>query len=312
MGRHRRVNGPPPTTRAQQRLLAAVPEPAPPAQAASLSSEVQTVTPLMAARWLERNHPSNRPVAWGRVESFANDMRSGAWKLTHQGICFDAEGYLIDGQHRLQALVNAEATVLMLVSRNLAGTFHDPIDRVGPRSVATIMGMGSGDVAALNTLRMLETGIKVFAPMTLAEAEGVIERHREAWEEVRKFPCRKKLTGPMIAAVMWALPCGPERTLDFMNRMATGEMIGRGNPVFAFRSWRERNRRLDPWDVAHAALNCLRHYLTDVPLASVYTSVAGYRAFCSKRRALKVPNTPDVDMVPTGSWTPIKSDRGED
>lgn len=308
MARHRRTQPRP------ERTLVAVAEPEPPAMVtpADLTSEVMLVTPALAARWLEKNHPSNRPVAWRRVEAFANDMRMGAWKLTHQGICFDADGYLIDGQHRLQAVANADVAVLMLVVRNRVGTFHDPIDRVGPRSVATILGMATRDVASLNTLRMLESGVKVFAPMTLAEAECVIERHREAWEEVRKVPCRNKLTGPVVAAVMWALPCGRERAIEFMHRTATGEMIGRGNPIFAFRSWRERNKRLDQWETSLATLNCLRHYLTDSPLASVYTSVADYRAFCARRRALKVPNTPAVDIVPGANWTPSRADRAEE
>ena len=305
-GRNRRVRPPRP-----ERLLVAVPEvpPVPAVTATDLSSEVMTVTPALAQRWLEKNHPSNRPVAWRRVEAFANDMRMGAWKLTHQGICFDAEGYLIDGQHRLQAVVNADVAVPMLVVRNRLGTYHDPIDRVGPRSVATIMGMTTRDVSSLNTLRMLEAGCKVFSPMTLAEADAVIVRHQEAWEEIRKIPNRNKLTGPVVAAIMWALPCGRERALEFMHRTATGEMIGRGNPIFAFRSWRERNNRLDQWETALATLNCLRHYLTESPLASVYTSVAGYRAFCSKRRALKIANTPPVDIVPTANWTPSRADR---
>lgn len=307
--RHRRINPPTP----ERRLAPVAPAPEPDELTEhALSSQVVNVTPIQAALWLERNHPSNRPVAWRRVEAFANDMRMGAWKLTHQGICFDAEGYLIDGQHRLQAVGQAQITVPMLVVRNRIGTFHDPIDRVGPRSVATIMGMAGRDVASLNTLRMLEVGSKLFAPMTLAEADSIIQRHSDAWEEVRKVPCRNKLTGPVIAAVMWAWPCTKERSLEFMHRAATGEMLAKGNPIWAFRSWRERNKRLDQWDVALATLNCIRHFVNDAPLASVYTSVAGYRAFCGRRRALKVPNTPSVDIVPSGNWIPSRADRGED
>lgn len=277
-----------------------------------LSSEVIRITPYQAARWLEKNHPSNRPMSWRNVEAFANDMRAGAWKLTHQGICFDGDGFLIDGQHRLQAIVNANVAVELLVIKNTAGTFHDPIDRLRPRSVATIMGLAHRDVSAFNTLRMLEAGAKLFVPMTLADADALILRHQDVWEDVRKIPNRGLLPGPVVAAVMWALPCGKDRASEFLQRCATGEMIGRGNPVFAFRSWRERNKRLDAWDVAMAALNCLRHYMNDVPMSSVYIGASGYRAFCSRRRALKVPHTPDVDIVPTGTWTPSKAESGEE
>ena len=65
------------------------------------SSDVVSITPAKARKWLEKNHPRNRPVSWSRVEAFANDMLDGNWRLTHQGICFDGDGFLVDGQTRL-------------------------------------------------------------------------------------------------------------------------------------------------------------------------------------------------------------------
>jgi hypothetical protein len=94
-----------------------------------------------------------------------------------------------------------------------------------------------------------------------------------------------------------------------MHRVATGEMISKGNPIFAFRSWRERHKRLDQWETSLATLNCLRHHFTGAQMASVYTGTAGYRAFCARRRAMKVPNTPSVDVVPGANWTPSRADR---
>src|SRR5271166_4925370 len=105
-----------------------------------MRSEVVSVTPELAKRWLGKNHPGNRPVAWSRVASFANDMRDGNWKLTHQAIGFDGSDMLIDGQHRLEAVVQSGVTVQMLVVRNRVGDFHDPIDRGAPRSLALLMG----------------------------------------------------------------------------------------------------------------------------------------------------------------------------
>src|SRR6185369_9847998 len=165
-----------------------------------LSVSVIEVTPEMAEKWLERNHPSNRPISWGAVEAFAKDMRSGAWRLTHQAVCFDAEGYLIDGQHRLHAVKQAEVPVRLLVMKNAEGSFHDPIDRGRPRSVATIMGVAGREVAALNVLRMCESGYPIHSPMTLNEAELVSVRHMEYIKELSKVPLRGKLPGSVLGA----------------------------------------------------------------------------------------------------------------
>ena len=65
---------------------------------------VMEVGPDLAARWLDGN-THNRPLKQTLVDRFVRDMQAGRWRLTHQGIAFDADGMLIDGQHRLWAIV---------------------------------------------------------------------------------------------------------------------------------------------------------------------------------------------------------------
>ena len=76
---------------------------------------VATITPALAAAMLATNRDDNRnkrPSAYGR---YAADMRSGQWKLTHQGIAFDRNGHLCDGQHRLTGCVSSEVPFPTLV-----------------------------------------------------------------------------------------------------------------------------------------------------------------------------------------------------
>jgi hypothetical protein len=51
------------------------------------------------------------PLSKRTVRDFAEAMRRGDWRLTHQGIAFDASGALVDGQHRLAAIVEADVPV---------------------------------------------------------------------------------------------------------------------------------------------------------------------------------------------------------
>jgi len=271
----------------------------------TIAARVMVVTPEKAELWLTKNHPENRPISWRVVESYAGDMRNGAWRLTHQAICFDGAGLLIDGQHRLHALKAAGVAVTMLVIKNSKGGFHDPIDRLRPRSIGVIMGSHPRDVAALNTLRMFEAGYHLHTSMTLADAEAVAERHKADWNEVQKIPNRSKLPGPVIGACVWAWPCHPVATAAFMRSAISGEHIGRGDPAYAFRVWRERNtEKIRAWEAGLAALNCLRYQLTGMTLATVYTGDNGYRAICSQRRALGAPHTPGEDVVPRERWIP--------
>lgn len=71
-------------------------------------AQILGVTPEMASDWLtSRRWPHNRRISPAITGKYLKDVREGRWKTTRQGIIFDTEGYLIDGQHRLQALANA-------------------------------------------------------------------------------------------------------------------------------------------------------------------------------------------------------------
>jgi hypothetical protein len=80
-----------------------------------MRTEVVTITPEIATEWLEKN-ASNRPRRASTVGYYAAQMLRGQWQITHQGICFDAQGNLVDGQHRLAAIMLAGVPVAMAVS----------------------------------------------------------------------------------------------------------------------------------------------------------------------------------------------------
>src|SRR3954467_14111979 len=65
------------------------------------------VTPDLAAQWLRAN-TGNRPVREAHVRSLAEEITADRWKVTHQGIAFSLSGRLMDGQHRLRAVIRAD------------------------------------------------------------------------------------------------------------------------------------------------------------------------------------------------------------
>jgi len=67
---------------------------------------VESISPTRAKEILLANN-GNRLISWGWVRKLAGMMTRGEWLLTHQGIAFDVYGVLIDGQHRLEAIIIA-------------------------------------------------------------------------------------------------------------------------------------------------------------------------------------------------------------
>ncbi len=88
-------------------------------------------------------------------------MRKGHWAVTHQGIAFDTNGNLIDGQHRLEAIRISGVSVKIMVttgvpevasSNGLSVFSMDAVDRGKLRSVGDQLvlrhGCTNGNVTA--------------------------------------------------------------------------------------------------------------------------------------------------------------------
>ena len=98
------------------------------ASASDMHTEKVFVTPEMAFDWLAKNL-NNRPLRHGDVQYLRQCILSGSFRLTHQGIAFYADGVLADGQHRLNAIVDAGVGVWINVTWNMPRDNADAIDR---------------------------------------------------------------------------------------------------------------------------------------------------------------------------------------
>lgn len=94
---------------------------------ARVTHKTMQVEPEQAKKWLERNI-ANRTVRPSRVREYATAMTEGRWLYTADPIRFDEDGKLIDGQHRLMAVVKAGVPVEMHVVRGLARNAQDAVD----------------------------------------------------------------------------------------------------------------------------------------------------------------------------------------
>ncbi len=94
------------------------------------------ITPELAAEWLKRNTIHNRNICWPKVDHYAELIVADRWVDTPEGIAFDVDGNLINGQHRLHAIVKANKTVTMQVAKNCPRDAFKGIDIGLPRGPA--------------------------------------------------------------------------------------------------------------------------------------------------------------------------------
>jgi hypothetical protein len=100
---------------------------------------------------------TNRPQVTGAIPQLIEDILGANWKFNHQGIAFNDRGDLIDGQHRLEAIVRADKIepgiqVPLMISWNLPVESNEKIDLARRRNTGTYLAMeGYTSTSRLNT-----------------------------------------------------------------------------------------------------------------------------------------------------------------
>ena len=104
----------------------------------SVRVEVVLVTPEMAKAWLAFNK-ANRKPSQAAVKRWANAMRANAWKLCPDAIAFNSDGILLNGQHRLMAVVASGMAQHFLVARDFPDSSKNTADIGNKRQLHEIM-----------------------------------------------------------------------------------------------------------------------------------------------------------------------------
>lgn len=80
------------------------------------------------ARELLKLNTKNRGLRGGLVESLKRDIKTDRWVLNGETIKISNTGVLLDGQHRLQAVIEADKPITTMVVRGLDDTVQMTVD----------------------------------------------------------------------------------------------------------------------------------------------------------------------------------------
>lgn len=88
-------------------------------QDSRLKVSVEIISPDAAKHYLTRNFETNRRLSPKNVHKHISSMQKGKWVISTDCIGFDIRGRLINGQHRLTAIVQSNTSQPFIVVRNL-------------------------------------------------------------------------------------------------------------------------------------------------------------------------------------------------
>jgi len=247
------------------------------------TSQIEVITPEIAGDYLAQN-THNRVLQRPEVDRLAAAITADEWQLTHQGIAFDQAGRLVDGQHRLWAVVVAKRPVPMWVTRGVDPEAFPAVDIGRRRTSGDILGLrgehdGRDLAAALGWLWRYEQGqmlatARAATPATLID---LLAQHPDMREAVigNRGHRRRYLLAPAIAA--WLRfefqRIDGDQADRFFEQLASGAGLAIGDPVLALRERLQEHQRQTarerPWVTAAWAIKAWNAVMTGRRLKSV-------------------------------------------
>lgn len=114
----------------------------------TIKAKIELITPALAKQWLETINVNNRGISRVRVGQYTELMKLGLWDENNgDPIQLDVDGNLVNGQHRLKAIVNSGVELKFFVVRGVSRYARNTIDT---------------GVSATNTSLWKRTGIEYY------------------------------------------------------------------------------------------------------------------------------------------------------
>lgn len=180
------------------------------------------ITPELARVYLTRN-TKNRSLRSNKVNKVKRDILAGNWALTHQGVAFNNKGELIDGQHRLNAVVLAEKGCWMYVARyveDIPTTKTMPFDTQTPRTASDLSEIPK-KILEVARCMLLGADINHRVASSATEVIEFAEKHMNLINHVcdlSKTHAKFRSSAPIKAAVALLCIANPTEEEDILEQ----------------------------------------------------------------------------------------------
>lgn len=147
-----------------------------------MKTEIVKITPSIAESLLSTTD-HNRAIDLNRVRMYRSAMERGEWKSNGESIKIDKHGRLLDGQHRLTAIVDSGLTIPMLIVSDLDYSVFDTIDSGKSRT--------GGDVLRIERIPnavVISSGITFYHVLSKNRMYGMKVENQSILEEYRRHP----------------------------------------------------------------------------------------------------------------------------
>jgi len=280
---------------------------------------IKNVSPSMAREWLA-SMGRNRTVKQSSVAMYANDMVNGNWKLSPQGIAFDAEGRLFDGQHRLHAVRRAGVTVPMLVLQGFPveqGKVKtmDIVDCGALRSLPDrlkLMGCYAGNPNLIcSTARALAIfvmhGSRAARRISLSTTMDIIAIWNSELAYIMpvldKANFKPSRNAPVAAAFILSAAVNPSLTREYLGRLTSGANLEAASALLELRNALTNGTAAAGPSRTGLCITAILCQQQSVPGAKIYKAANQEKAetYVREKQSSKIKELTDLFLVKTGN-----------
>lgn len=206
----------------------------------------EIITPAVAQAMLA-NNPTNRPLTQGLVKRYAEEMKQGRWFNNGQGLIFSPEGELLNGQHRLRALIEANVTLPMFVVRGVPRERFETMDTGRARSLGDILGAQNYEnPAQLAAMARVTWNYIAGASLSYNPVKSLLLAFVHRYPYLRDVTakvaaCKPPIPNAPLAAVIFLGNAGHQKfdgAIDeFLEGIKTGQNLAKGDPRLTLRDY---------------------------------------------------------------------------
>lgn len=202
-----------------------------------MNIQLKLITPSYAKDLLESNI-NNRKVKMPVVLKYANEMALGQWKTnTGELIKVSKTNKLIDGQHRLLALIKAQVSIEFHVAYDVEDSIFDVLDTGTVRNSSDVFSIERVKYNALlpGIIQFYHTqflSTQKNNRLSNAQLLEAYKKRQEYWEEIARFSDKMYRSFAMVlpSRVIGGLyaifnDINEKQSTDFITSLCTGDNV---------------------------------------------------------------------------------------
>lgn len=217
------------------------------------TASFRTITPAMAKRFLEKN-TNNRSMNEVNLAGIVSEMNRKNFHLTGESIKIAENGDLLDGQHRLMAIVKTGQSIKMLVVEGLENTSFKYIDTGRKRQASDVLAIekikNPAKIAAMckfiinfqrgNFIHAATQRADRFkARLTNADISTFVEKNKESIYDSYPYGFNRQnklISGTFLSSFHYIVKKIDEvKADDFCHKLGTGEDVQKDSSISLLR-----------------------------------------------------------------------------